>query len=76
MSKKSFEDNMLRLEEIVRTIEQGDASLEESLKLFQEGTKLVQKCQETLDYAQLQVTKITADADGSPVEEGFDAEFS
>lgn len=76
MSKKSFEDNMQRLEQIVNTIEQGEVSLEESLKLFQEGTKLVQKCQEMLSFAQLQVTKVTADEDGTPKEEAFDAELS
>lgn len=76
MSKKSFEDNMQRLEQIVQIVEQGDLPLEESLKLFQEGTKLVQKCQDMLDKAQLQVTEITADADGMPLEEDFDAELS
>lgn len=75
MSKKSFEDNMQRLEQIVHTIEQGNATLEESLKLFQEGTKLVQKCQEILDHAQLQVTQITIGPDGLPAEEDFDAEL-
>ncbi len=75
MSKKSFEDNMQRLEQIVHIIEQGDATLEESLKLFQEGTKLVQKCQGILDHAQLQVTQITAGEGGLSVEEDFDAEL-
>ena len=76
MSKKSFEDNMQRLEQIVQIIEQGDVPLEESLKLFQEGTKLVQKCQEMLDKAQLQVTEIIVGTDGMPLEENFDAELS
>ena len=40
MSKKNetFEEKMRRLEEIVRAMERGDVALEESLKLFQEGT--------------------------------------
>ena len=75
MSKKSFEDNMQRLEQIVHTIEQGEVTLEESLKLFQEGTKLVQKCQDMLDHAQLQVTQITAGPEGLPIEEDYDAEL-
>jgi len=42
MSKElSFEKSMERLEQIVRAMERGDAPLEESLKLFQEGTELV-----------------------------------
>ena len=39
---KTFEENMERLEQIVRAMEKGDVALEESLKLFQEGTGLVQ----------------------------------
>ena len=63
----SFETNMQRLEQIVRALERGDVSLEESLKLFQEGTSLVQKCGKLLDDAQLQVQKVLTAADGSPV---------
>lgn len=72
---KSFEENMERLEMIVRAMEKGDVPLEESLKLFQEGTGLVQACTKLLDDAELQVTKITAGADGEPVEVPFDAEL-
>lgn len=71
---KSFEENMQRLEQIVRTMEQGEVTLEESLKLFQEGTALVQSCGKLLDEAQLQVMKITTAADGGPVEEEFSDE--
>ena len=73
MNQKShtFEENMQRLEQIVRAMERGDVSLEESLKLFQEGTELVQSCGKLLDEAELRVTKITAAADGTPVEEVF-----
>ena len=68
---KSFEDNMQRLEQIVRALERGDVALEESLKLFQEGTALVSSCGKLLDEAELQVKKIASAADGSPVEEDF-----
>ena len=68
---KSFEENMQRLEQIVRIMERGDAPLEESLKLFQEGTALVEACGKLLDDAELQVKKITVGADGTPVEETF-----
>ena len=63
----SFETNMQRLEQIVRALERGDVPLEESLKLFQEGTALVQACGKLLDDAQLQVQKVLTAADGSPV---------
>ena len=68
---KSFENNMQRLEQIVRAMERGDVPLEESLKLFQEGTELVRTCNELLENAQLQVKKIMTAPDGSPVEEDF-----
>lgn len=68
---KTFEENMIRLEQIVRAMERGDVALEESLKLFQEGTQLVQDCGKLLDEAELQVKKIVTAADGSPVEEDF-----
>ena len=55
---KTFEESMARLEQIVRAMERGDVALEESLKLFQEGTELVRSCQKLLDDAQLQVKKI------------------
>lgn len=63
----SFESNMQRLEQIVRALERGDVPLEESLKLFQEGTALVRDCGKLLDDAQLQVQKVLTAADGSPV---------
>ena len=68
---KTFEENMQRLEQIVRAMERGDVALEESLKLFQEGTELVRSCSKLLDEAQLQVKKIMTAPDGSPVEEEF-----
>jgi exodeoxyribonuclease VII small subunit len=76
MSQKNatFEQNMGRLEQIVRAMERGDVSLEESLKLFQEGTKLVEHCGKLLDEAELQVKKITQSSDGLPCEENFDNE--
>lgn len=69
--KKSFEENMIRLEQIVRSLERGDVPLEESLKLFQEGTSLAQSCGKLLDEAELQVKKIASGPDGCPVEEEF-----
>lgn len=70
-SNKTFEENMLRLEQIVRAMERGDVALEESLKLFQEGTELVRNCGKLLDEAELQVKKIMTDVNGNPLEENF-----
>ena len=74
-NKPTFEENITRLEQIVRAMERGDVALEESLKLFQEGTELVRTCEKLLNDAQMQITKITAAPDGTPVEEAFDAEL-
>ena len=68
---KTFEESMARLEQIVRAMERGDVALEESLKLFLEGTELVRKCGKLLDDAELQVKKVMTDAAGNPVEENF-----
>jgi len=67
----TFEASMQRLEQIVRAMERGDVPLEESLKLFQEGTKLVQNCNKLLDEAELQIKAVMTDAQGKPVLEEF-----
>ena len=61
---KTFEASMERLEAIVRQLEQGNVPLEESLKLFQGCTKL-------LDKAELEVVKLMKGPDGEPVEQEF-----
>lgn len=75
LNKPTFEENMQRLEQIVRAMERGEVPLEESLKLFQEGTELVRSCGKLLDDAQLQIKKITAAPDGALVEEDFNVEL-
>ena len=67
----TFEASMQRLEQIVRTLERGDAQLDESLKLFQEGTELVRLCGKLLDEAEMEIKKVAVAADGSPVLEDF-----
>ena len=73
--KQTFEASMQRLEQIVRIMEKGEVELEESLRLFQEGTELISRCGKLLDEAQLQVKKIMTGPDGSPVEEAFTDEL-
>ena len=67
----TFEQNMARLEQIVRSLERGEAPLEESLKLFEEGTGLVRACGQLLDQAELQVKKVMVGPNGAPVEGEF-----
>ena len=67
----TFEQNMARLEQIVRSLERGDAPLEESLKLFEEGTGLVRSIGSLLDQAELLVKKVMVGPGGAPVEGEF-----
>lgn len=59
MAKKSYEDSVKRLEDIVSTLERGEISLDESLKLFEEGTKLVTFCNEYLDKAHTKIRELS-----------------
>lgn len=59
MAKKiTFEDNMKRLEQIADRIENGEMGIEETIKLFEEGKKLAQECQEYLNGAELKINKL------------------
>ncbi len=69
--KKTFEESITRLEEIVSLLEKGDAKLADSLALFEEGTKLVQVCTKMLDEAELKVVKLRKGSDGVPEELPF-----
>ena len=69
--KLSFEEKLSRLEEIVAALEKGDASLADSLALFEEGTRLIAACSGELDRAEQQVVKLMKGADGAPVELPF-----
>lgn len=72
--KMSFEEKLSRLEEIVAALEKGDAPLADSLRLFEEGTKLVNACSTELDKAeQQQVVKLMKGPDGAPVELPFES---
>ncbi len=71
VKENTFEEKIQRLERIVQAMEQGDVPLEKSLKLFREGTELIESCGKLLDEAELQVKKIVADSNGNPTEEIF-----
>ncbi len=73
-AKKTFEENMSRLEEIVSLLERGDATLGDSMELFEEGTKLVNACRKELDTAEQKVVKLSKGPDDAPVEHDFAAE--
>jgi len=65
MTKKNlnFEDSLAKLEGIVDALEDSDVSLEESVKKFEEGIKLVKNCQRQLQEAELKVNKLMGDGE-------------
>ncbi len=67
-----FEKKLNRLEEIVQKMEKGDLSLEDSLKLFEEGIKLSRDCHGQLSNAEAQVKKLVSiDNNGQAITEDF-----
>ena len=58
--KLNFEEAMARLSQIVEKLETGEESLENSMKLFEEGAKLSAQCYQILEKAQQKVTELTA----------------
>ncbi|WP_283675247.1 exodeoxyribonuclease VII small subunit [Butyricicoccus sp. Marseille-Q5471] len=72
--EKTFEGQMERLEEIVRLLEKGEAPLADSMKLFEEGTKLSAALGKLLDKAEQKVTVMMENEQGELREEPFEAE--
>ena len=70
--KKTFEESLARLDELVRLLERGDATLDESLGLFEEGTVLVAACARMLEEAEQRVVKLRKGEDDEPEEQPFE----
>lgn len=70
----SFEASLKRIDEIVKSLEKGDVTLSDSMKLFEEGTALIRRCGDMLDQAEQKVVKLRKGPDGEPEELPFDAE--
>lgn len=64
--KQTFESSLGDLEKIVRKLEDGELSLEDSLKLFEDGVKLSRECQERLSQAERRIEVLLKDSDGNP----------
>ena len=65
-SELSFEEALKRLEEIVRTLEKGEAPLDQSIELYQEGDRLKRHCEARLKAAQARIEQIAFGGDGKP----------
>ncbi len=67
----SFEASMERLQEILHTLEGGGDSLEESLRLYEEGIGLIRTCTTLLETAEQKVRMLQLQPDGSVAEVDF-----
>ena len=70
-TKKTFEESAARIEEIVKLLERGDAPLDKSLALFEEGATLIKFCGKMLDEAEQTVLRLQKDSNDEPVIETF-----
>jgi exodeoxyribonuclease VII small subunit len=68
----SFEQQMQRLEEIVAKLENGDTPLEESIQLFEEGTKLADVCRKHLEDAEGKIEILMRQKNGKLKAEPFE----
>lgn len=73
MSKENFEESMKKLENIVTELENGNLNLDESVKKFEEGMKIAQKCNTILGEAEKKIM-ILLEKEGEVKEEKFDIE--
>ena len=72
--KPDFERSLSRLEEVVRKLESPQLSLDEAMKLFEEGVHLSRECQKQLEEAEGRVEILVKKADGKMVAEVFETE--
>ena len=68
-----FEAALAELESIVQKLEQGELSLEESLKQFERGVVLTRSCQKSLRQAEQKIRVLARSGDGEVVEQDFEA---
>ena len=71
MAKKTFEQAIKQLEQIVQDLESGDMPLEKAIKKFEEGIQLSKYCTEKLDESEKRITILMNDAAGNVSEKPF-----
>ena len=74
MAAVKFEKALARLETIVSELERGELSLDDSLKIFEEGVKLSKTCLKILDEAEQKVEILVQDTDGRKRIQAFSLE--
>jgi exodeoxyribonuclease VII small subunit len=71
MAKKTFEQSLKQLEQIVQELESGDLPLEKALKKFEEGIQLSKLCSRTLDETEQKISILLKGQDGGIIEKPF-----
>ncbi len=64
MEKMTFEKAAGRLDEIVERLENGNLSLDEMIKLYEEGTSLASRCAKALEKARIRISELNSEKDG------------
>jgi exodeoxyribonuclease VII small subunit len=72
--KGDFEKSLGRLEEVVKRLESADLSLDEAMKLFEEGVTLSRECQKQLEEAEGRIEILLKKADGKIVAQPFESD--
>ena len=70
----TFEESYAQLEEVVRQLERGELTLDESMALFEKGIKLAQLCEARLDKAEQKVSQLAGIGSENPALEPFQPE--
>lgn len=73
MAKKTFEQSMKQLEQLVQELESGDLPLEKAIKKFEEGIQLTKICARKLDETEKKISLLVEDEDGNVAESPFPA---
>ena len=71
MAKKTFEQAIKQLEQIVQDLESGDMPLEKAIKTFEDGIQLSKFCSEKLDETEKRITILLKDQNGQVVDKPF-----
>ena len=71
MAKKTFEQSMKQLEQIVQELESGDLPLEKAIKKFEEGIQLSKYCSQELDKTEKKISILLEDSAGKISEQPF-----
>jgi exodeoxyribonuclease VII small subunit len=74
MAKKTFEQSMKQLEQIVQQLESGDLPLEKAIRKFEEGIQLSRLCAKKLDETEKKVSMLLEDEQGDITEAPFPAD--